>query len=208
MNLIYGTGNPAKLSAMKRRLKELQLDITGLNEFSRELPPVPEEGATPLENAVQKAVSYYRIFHMPVFSCDSGLYLEGVSESDQPGVHVRTINGTYLSDEEMQNYYIGLVEKYGDLKAYYQNAICLVMDEAHIYKSMDTSLRSEVFLLTSKPYPVMKKGFPLDSLSIDLHTGKYYYELDSKELDRVAVEDGFLEFFRKYCREQGKVIDK
>lgn len=198
MKLLYGTGNPAKLSVMKRRLEGLNLEIIGLHELDREIPTVPEEGATPLENALQKAVGYYQAFRMPVFSCDSGLYLEGVSDSDQPGVHVRTINGIYLSDQEMLGHYIGLAEKYGDLKAYYQNAICLVVDEAHIYKSMDASLRSHEFLLTSRPYPVMKKGFPLDSLSIDLHTGKYYYELESEELDHMAVEDGFIEFFRKY----------
>ena len=42
-----------------------------------------------------------------------------------------------------------------------------------------------------------KQGFPLDSLSIDIRTGKYYYDLAAEELDVVAVEDGFLEFFRK-----------
>ena len=42
-----------------------------------------------------------------------------------------------------------------------------------------------------------KPGFPLDSLSIDIKTGKYYYDLAAEELDVVAVEDGFLEFFKK-----------
>lgn len=38
--------------------------------------------------------------------------------------------------------------------------------------------------------------FPLDSLSIDIKTNKYYYDLPASELDQVAVEDGFLEFFK------------
>ena len=61
---------------------------------------------------------------------------------------------------------------------------------------------SSAFVLTSKPYPVMKKGFPLDSLSVDIKTGKYYYELTGNELDRLAVEDGFAEFFRKILFEK------
>ncbi len=42
-----------------------------------------------------------------------------------------------------------------------------------------------------------EKGFPLDSLSIDIKTNKYYYNLPEDRLEQVAVEDGFLEFFEK-----------
>ena len=59
-------------------------------------------------------------------------------------------------------------------------------------------MASEPFIITSVPHTVIKEGFPLDSLSVDIKTDKYYYDLDADELDRVAVEDGFLEFFRKY----------
>lgn len=44
---------------------------------------------------------------------------------------------------------------------------------------------------------IRKAGFPLDSLSVDMKSGQYYYDLPSDRLERVAVEDGFLEFFRK-----------
>lgn len=46
----------------------------------------------------------------------------------------------------------------------------------------------------------MKKEFPSDSLSMDIVTGKYYCDLPEKALDRVAVEDGFLEFFKGIFR--------
>ncbi len=49
----------------------------------------------------------------------------------------------------------------------------------------------------TKPHEIVKEGFPLDSLSIDISTGKYYYDLQSNALDQVAVEDGFLMFFEK-----------
>lgn len=49
-----------------------------------------------------------KLFICPVFSCDSGLYFDNVPDEIQPGVHVRTINGKYLSDEEMLAYYTGL----------------------------------------------------------------------------------------------------
>ena len=135
---------------------------------------------------------------MPVFSCDSGLYIDNISEEEQPGVHVRTVNGKYLSDDEMIEYYTGLARKYGDLTARYRNAICLVMDEENIYEAMEENTASEKFIITSKPHSTIRKeGFPLDSISLDIATGKYFYDLDENQIDLVAVEDGFLEFFKK-----------
>ena len=85
------------------------------------------------------------------------------------------------------------------LRAYYRNAICLIMDEEHIYESMAETLSSEPFLITSVPHPdgIRREGFPLDCLSVDLTTGKYYYDLDPAELGKVAAEDGSLRFFEK-----------
>lgn len=217
MKILYGTGNPAKLSAMKNRLEMLnqnldkcdQIDIIGLKDLDTEIPQVPEDGSTPLENARQKATTYYKAFHMPVFSCDSGLYFDNVPDEVQPGVHVRTVNGRYLTDEEMRSYYAGLAQKYGDLTARYKNAICFVYDDTHQFEGMEPSMESEQFLLVSKPHSLIRKeGFPLDSLSVDIRTGKYYYDLSGQELDQVAVEDGFLQFFERVLEEVKKITKK
>lgn len=204
MKLLYGTGNPAKLSAMKSRLETLDIEVIGLNDLKAEgirIPEVPENGNTPLENARQKALAYYEAFQMPVFSCDSGLYFDRVPDEVQPGVHVRNVNGKCLSDEEMIEYYAGLVKQYGNLTARYRNAICFIMNEKQIYESMDSSLESEKFILTDVPHSaVRKKGFPLDSMSIDIKTNKYYYDLAAEKLEQVAVEDGFLLFFQKVLK--------
>mgnify|MGYP002496712805 FL=1 len=200
--MLYGTGNPAKLNAMKKRLSGVGITLVGLKDLGCEIPEVVEDGKTPLENARKKAVAYFEAFRIPVFSCDSGLYIDGVPENEQPGVYVRRVNGKVLSDEQMIVHYSSLAKKYGNPTARYRNAICFVADEKHIYEAMEPSMGSSAFVLTSKPYPVMKKGFPLDSLSVDIKTGKYYYELTGNELDRLAVEDGFAEFFRKILFEK------
>lgn len=198
MKLLYGTGNPAKLEAMRRRLAGLNLEILGLADMEGGIPQAPEDGTTPLENAGQKALAYYKYYKMPVFSCDSGLYFDNVCEEDQPGVHVRTVGGRYLTDQEMLEYYGGLAEKYGGLTARYRNAICLVLDEEHVLEAMEESMASEPFRLISVPHSrILNKGFPLDSLSVDIKTGKYFYDLTEGEVDRVAVEDGFLDFFKR-----------
>ena len=201
MKLLYGTGNQAKLSAMRSRLKQLDIELIGLDDLRAEgktIPQVVEDGKTPLENARLKATAYYEAFHIPVFSCDSGLYFDNVSEAIQPGVHVRNVNGKCLTDDEMIDYYSGLVKIYGNLVARYRNAICFVQDDTHIYEAMEPSMESEKFILTDKPHSaIRKKGFPLDSISLDIKTNKYYYDLPTDRLEQVAVEDGFLDFFKR-----------
>jgi XTP/dITP diphosphohydrolase len=201
LKLLYGTGNRAKLSAMRSRLKQLDIELIGLDDLRAEgktIPQVVEDGKSPLENARLKAIAYYEAFHIPVFSCDSGLYFDNVPEAIQPGVHVRNVNGKCLTDDEMIDYYSGLVKIYGNLVARYRNAICFVQDDTHIYEAMEPSMESEKFILTDKPHSIVrKKGFPLDSISLDIKTNKYYYDLPVDRLEQVAVEDGFLDFFKR-----------
>ena len=201
MKLLFGTGNLAKLSVMKHRLEKIDIELIGLGDLKaagKNIPKVLENGDTPLENARLKALTYYEAFQMPVFSCDSGLYFDNVPDEVQPGVHVRNVNGKFLSDQEMIEYYAGLVRQYGNLITRYRNAICFVMDEKHIYEAMDSSMDSEKFILTDKPHSaIRKKGFPLDSMSIDMKTNKYYYDLPADELEQFAVQDGVLSFFQK-----------
>lgn len=209
MKLLYGTGNMAKLSAMKHRLEKLDIELIGLNDLKAKgftLPEILEDGNTPLENARQKATAYYEAFHIPVFSCDSGLYFDHVPDEMQPGIHVRNVNGKCLSDEEMLEYYSGLAKRYGNLIAKYKNAICFVMDENHIYEAMEPSMESEKFIIADIPHSkIRRKGFPLDSLSIDIKTNKYFYDLPASELEQVAVEDGFLVFFKKILKRSCKL---
>lgn len=205
--ILYGTTNAGKLAVMKRCLEPLKnIELVSLNEMDAALPEIREEGNTPLKNARIKAMAYYKTFGLPVFSCDTGLYLEEVPEELQPGVHVRNINGNCLTDEEMIVYYSNLAKKYGDLTARYKNAICLVLDEKHIYESMDKNLWGEPFLLTSIPHTQRQQGFPLDCLSKHIETGQYYYDMGENRQDDIAAEKGFFEFFRKMIEVSGNCI--
>lgn len=85
MKILYGTTNKGKLQAMEKSVKPLNIELIGLNDLNCELPSINENGRTPLENAEIKARAYYEAFHMPVFSCDSGLYFDELDEEEQPG---------------------------------------------------------------------------------------------------------------------------
>lgn len=196
MKVLYGTTNQAKLDSMRRITKSLDIEIIGLKDLNMPLPEIDENGKNPLENAKIKAEAYYKAFSMPVFSCDSGLYFDELEEELQPGIHTRRVNGKELTDEEMIGYYSKLAkEKGGKLCGKYKNAIWFIINEGIHFCSMDESLATEPFLLVEKAHEKLVKGFPLDSLSIDIATGKYYYDMEEKSVDQSAIEIGFHSFF-------------
>lgn len=195
MKILYGTTNKGKLQAMKNALKSFDIELISLHDINNPLPTINENGTTPLENAELKARAYYEAFGMPVFSCDSGLYFDELEDAEQPGLHVRRINGKELTDDEMIQHYASLAERHGGrITGRYRNAIYFILDAKHHYSSMDMSIATEPFVLGTVPHPKRVEGFPLDSLSIDIATGKYYYDLEVKDVS-TSVDDGVRAFF-------------
>ncbi len=196
MKILYGTTNKAKIEIMKPVADALGFELIGLNDLNGDLPDIDESGKDPLENAEIKARAYYAAFGMPVFSCDSGLYFDGLPEELQPMTHIRRVNGKILTDEEMTAYYAGLAEAHGGkLIGRYKNAVFFIVHSDLCFSSMDDSLASEPFIISSVPHEKSQPGFPIDRLSIDIKTGKYYYDMQN-EVDKLAVVDGLLKFFK------------
>lgn len=210
MEIIYGTGNQAKIAYMKRALEGLPLHITGLAQAAAakgvSLPQVEETGMTPLENARLKAECYFKLFGTPVFSCDSGLYLwnhetgKALPREEQPGVCVRGRGEVRLGDEELLSHYIGLVRKYGQIRARYKNGICLIWSEEIREESMEEALWGEDFLLTDIPHSRRVEGFPLDSISIDKKCKKYFYDMEENQQDDLVSQCGFRRFFQSFLK--------
>ena len=197
IKLLYGTTNKGKIEVMENATKTLGIELITLNDIEGELPMINENGRTPLENAEIKARAYYEAFHMPVFSCDSGLYFDELKDEEQPGIYVRRVNGKELSDEEMTEYYGSMAKKHGGkLTGRYRNAIYFILDQNSHYSSMDMSIATEPFILVSTPHLKKVEGFPLDRLSKDIKTGEYYYDLEEKEVSS-NVEEGLRCFFVK-----------
>ncbi|PKM63250.1 MAG: hypothetical protein CVU97_01105 [Firmicutes bacterium HGW-Firmicutes-21] len=196
MTLLYGTGNQAKVEHMNSMLENTDIKIIGLDDLNTVVPKVDETGNDPLENAYIKAMAYYNSFKVPVFSCDSGLYIEGLEDSLQPGVHVRNIGGNYLNDDGMITYYSSLAQNMGgQCFAQYKNAICLIFNESLIFKHMGDDISGNRFIITAKPHPKRRVGFPLDSLTVHIESGKYYYDMEENRSSVMA--EGFRNFFAK-----------
>ena len=198
MRLLYGTGNPAKLNAMIAWLCDLPLEIKGLDASA---PTAPEDGKTPLQNARQKALFYYGLYRLPVFSCDSGLEILNVPQDKNPGVHARRPEGKALSDDEMIAYYADLAKAYGKdgfLPARYVNAICLITADGTMLEYDGEDICSDLYLLSSKPHAMRTQGWPLDSLSVSLATKAYWFDMPAaeKEKSHKDLRPGFIRFFQ------------
>jgi 8-oxo-dGTP diphosphatase len=200
MKLIYGTTNKAKIEFMKKHIEPLGIEMLSLNDVNAPKLDIDESGNTPLENAKIKALTYYRELRQPVFSCDSGLYIDGLDEARQPGAHVRSVGGRELDDDGTTAYYSSLAAEFGgSITARYQHAICLVMSDSQVYKHMGEDIASEKFLIVSKPHDKRNEGFPLDRLSVHIESGKYYYDMDESEKKLAECEVGLWHFFKEYC---------
>lgn len=190
MKILYGTTNQGKLNSMRTKLVGLGLEVLSLNDIDVKVDDVEENGNQPIANAREKAMAYYKATGMPVFSCDSGLFIEGLNDQDQPGVHVRRVGGNSLSDEEMISHYCEVVAGLGgEVKACYKNAICLVLSETEIFQYDGDDLSYDGFLLTSVPHEKRQSGFPLDSISKEIENDE---DIQSKQ-DHIT--EGFRRFF-------------
>ncbi len=195
LSVIYGTLNQAKIEYMKQLVSNLPVEIKGLSE---KVGPIAESGNSPLENARIKALAFFKTLKQPVFSCDSGLYFKNLPKDQQPGTYIRRINNKSLTDDEMISYYSNLAKNYGGrLTAYYQNAICLVWRNDLVFEYAGDDIASEPFYLVEQSHSKRISGFPLDSLSVDINSGKYYYDLENYNYSDSKSAAGFCAFFER-----------
>ena len=113
--IVFGTTNPAKLQQIIDVIEPLGISVVGLNDFKITVKP-SEESNDPVENAREKATVYAKATGRIVLAMDNGLYFDDLLEDQQPGVHVRRINGRAdrPTDQELIDYYTVLVSRLGN----------------------------------------------------------------------------------------------
>jgi len=199
MKLLYATTNKSKIAFMQRRVLSLGLEIVSLAEVAAPPMHIAETGSSPLENARIKALAYYAALQMPLFSCDTGLYIDGLDDARQPGVNIRGA-GDVMDDDAAIAHYAALAREMGGrigrIKARYRNAICLIRDDGQRFEHMGEDIASAPFYLVDTPHPRRNEGFPLDSLAVHIPSGSYYFDRDYT--DKYAeIDSGFAAFFQR-----------
>lgn len=200
MNILVGTTNRNKVRSVQRYLQAYDVQLVTPQDLQLHVR-IEGDGATPIENARIKALAYYRSARIPTVAFDSGLYFLDLKEDDplQPKTHVRRVQGRELNDEEMISYYRRIAADYGGrLLSAYRNGVCVVYDEQHIYTYMEDmeTARDFAFYLCDTPHEQRTPGWPLDSISIDEKTMKYFHDMADTEYAAAGEDEKRLTSYR------------
>ena len=178
MEVLFATTNPAKIDRYKEKLKKNGIKVLTLKDLNINIE-VEETGKTAIENACIKAKAYGDISKKITIGLDTNLFFENVKEEEQPGTHVRRVNGKNLTDEEMIEYYKKLANKYGGkITAKWVNGIA-------IYNGKETktySYNKNKFYLTNKETKNRIPGYPLDSIGVAPEFNKFIADLNKEEI--------------------------
>ncbi|MGE5197015.1 MAG: non-canonical purine NTP pyrophosphatase, partial [Deltaproteobacteria bacterium] len=126
--LLVATRNKKKLEEIKEILKDEDLKITSLAEYSA-VPRIVENGETFRENAVKKAVKIARHFKKLTLGEDSGLCVDALG--GRPGVYSSRFSGKDKSDLKNNLKLLKLLEGKAPSKrkAHYTCAVALADED-------------------------------------------------------------------------------
>ena len=200
MKVLFATSNPAKVRNYKEELSKKGIELLTLKDIDISIP-VEESGKNAIENAYIKAKAYYDELGMPTIGMDNNLFIEGLPDELQPGVFVRRIGGKELNDDEMIEYYTKLVKEYGGkLKARWVYGMVLITNN----ETYEFNWSYNDFYLVSEVNKKRNPGYPLDSISIDEKTNKYFVDMtesDRKENDKETSDKEVIEFILNSLKE-------
>ena len=184
MKVLFATSNPAKVRNYKEELSKNGINLLTLKDISISFS-VKESGKNAIENAYLKAKAYYDALGIPTIGMDNNLFIEGIPDELQPGVFVRRINGKELNDDEMIEYYTKLVKEYGGkLKARWVYGMVLMTNNG----TSEFNWSYNDFYLVSNANKKRNLGYPLDSISIDEKTNKYFVDMTEEDRKKNAKE--------------------
>lgn len=191
MKILYATQNAAKVRNMRRRLAGTGIEIVTPDDLGIHVE-VEENGQTVAENALKKAEAYAPLTDLPILAADSGLLIDGLSDSEQPGMYVRRVGGRLLTDDEMIDHYAALAARLGgSCKAHYVTGLAMIVHGARFCEEVPEN----EFLLVSGPNPNrFHTGNPLDVVAVDPATGSYHNTLPDSAFKDAAWT------FERACR--------
>ena len=200
MKVLFATKNPAKVKRYVSRLQDKEIDVLTLKDINVKLD-VQETGKNAIENAYLKAKAYFEATGIVTIGIDDNLFIEELSEEKQPGTNVRRINGKELTDEEMIQYYTGLVkENGGRLTAKWVYGMVIYNGT----ESKEYTWSKGKMLMVDTACEKRNPGYPLDSITVVPRFNKYTVELteaEKKEKSLYESDDDAIEFIAKIVLE-------
>lgn len=177
--LIIATKNPAKVERYGHILSQFVENVTSLVDIS-DIEKPKETGNTAEENAEVKSSYYAQKTGKLVLSEDEALYVDFLPEEQQPGVHVRRINGIdEVDDIELLSYWENILRNVPESKrtGRWHIAYCFASPSG-IIKTFAIDSPIIFFSPSSK---IKIPGWPMSSLEGPMEFGKPDSELTEEE---------------------------
>lgn len=195
--LVIATRNPAKIGYFRDMLAQFASTVLDLSDLGIEGKPV-ESGETAEQNAQIKANFYLDKTNLPVFCEDESLFVDFLPENNQPGVHVRRINGVdEVDDEALLRYWEELITRVppNQRTGKWHTAYCLAMPTGKI----KIAVKDHEILFFSPPSKTRLPGWPMSSLEGSVRFGKLSSEhtLEEKALAKQLLKKEILEKFEE-----------
>ena len=206
LTLLYATNNNSKVYNMRRRLENIPIEIITPKDLGIKVNVI-EDGKTAVENAIKKAQAYYEETKILTIAGDSGLFIDGIPSDKQPGLFVRRVNGKVLSDDEMIEYYTELIESIsGKSTGYYVTGLALITEQG----LFTTEISEDKFILSSTISNNNHRGNPLDVMTIDPVSQKFYTDMtdeDFKSLGHIFDKE-CIKFLERNLLNKSKKLQK
>ena len=195
--VIFATSNESKLKRFKKGLEKKGIKLLSLHDEGVSINVV-ENGNSVIENANIKAYVGHEATKKITIGMDDSLYLYGVPDDLQPSLFVRRVGGRVLSDKEMIEHYISLVNQYGTdgkLPAKWVYGMALVDTNGNIHTY---TWENGGFYLTNKQSDVINPGYPLNSISKYEKINKYFTEITDEDEIQDTFESDVISFIASH----------
>ena len=169
----FPTNNIGKYDRYKKSFdnKNIKYNRYLLDKDNNEIKiDVDENEKTTKENAMKKAKAYYNEYkkhinnsNFLIMTTDEALYIDGLSDTEQPGLYVRRFNGLNRAtdDEVVERYTKYVKEMGGEVKAKWVYSL-VIYDGKEYY---DYTWDEDVLFSDTPHYPITK-GYVLNNITI------------------------------------------
>lgn len=177
MRIIFATNNINKLNEIRAVLADTNIEVVSMNEIGF-LDDIEETGATLEENALLKAQTIFKKYHLPVFSDDSGLLIDALN--GEPGVFSARYAGIDKNDDKNMNKVLEKLLGNNNRKAHFKTVIAYVDSEGKPFL-FEGKIDGEI--MTEK---IGNNGFGYDPIFKPNGFDKTFAEMDISEKKAIS----------------------
>ncbi len=194
-SIVFSSGNAGKLREVRAFFEDIDLEVLSPKDMGLENFDVEEDRDTLEGNAEKKALELFDNIKKPVFSDDTGLFVDFLN--GEPGVYSARYAGDDANFKSNKKKLLKALEgvKYEDRTAYFKSVICYVDEDrgVHFFEG-----RVDGYISESQKGD---NGFGYDSIFYfpekDMTFGEMKPEEKAEKTHRIIALRKFKEFLTK-----------